>query len=151
VSSEFPPYNPYGGLSTYTCITAKALAAAGHEIHILTWAFCSEYKEFGREVKFREGRLATHVMITSHFRIHQRALMWLPHRAKALKEVRSIDDLDVIQCADISADGICLWASIGFPFSPSEVGRIMYWNARVYHVRLFAEAKKSDSGMGKRH
>lgn len=60
VSSEYPPFAG-GGIGTYTAVTARALAAAGHQVHVIanSWARDDDGGGAGDEVG-APGRVAVH-------------------------------------------------------------------------------------------
>ncbi len=57
VSSEYPPFSG-GGIGTYTTVAARALAAAGHEVHVVANGWSREVGERGRPAG--PGRVRVH-------------------------------------------------------------------------------------------
>jgi glycogen synthase len=90
VTREFPPHA--GGIGSYTEKTARTLAAAGHEVHVVTEAVaCSP----GDEI---EGRLQIHRLPPSRLRPREvRSL----HRAVAVaRALRRLGPFDVVQACE---------------------------------------------------
>lgn len=93
VSREFPPTRQAGGIATYTAKTARMLAAAGHEVHVISEA---------HRLAPVDQKLAPNLIV---HRCPDPG--WRPREAKVLRRafdvdraLRSLGRLDVVQACE---------------------------------------------------
>lgn len=93
VSREFPPTRQAGGIATYTAKTAQAVAAAGHEIHVV-----SEAHPGAAADEVLEG--GVHVHRLPERGVRPRELKWLVRAHDVDRALRQLGPLDLVQCCE---------------------------------------------------
>lgn len=93
VSREYPPTRQAGGIATYTEKTARALAAAGHEVHVVA--------EAHREApagSATAGRVTVHRLAPRQVR--PRELKLVLRAVDVDRALRRLGRLDLVQCCE---------------------------------------------------
>jgi glycogen(starch) synthase len=128
VSSEYPPFRG-GGIGTYTAITARMLAEAGHEVHVVAngWSRTDDHRDFASHGIDGAGALIHHRIpaLTADYRPapphdapgdaegwvargRECSIFWSVMAARVLDELDL--DVDVIEFPECFAEG---WATLG--------------------------------------
>jgi glycogen(starch) synthase len=109
VSQEFPPETGWGGIGTYADVLSEALAAKGHEVHVLSAV------EGQAETHVRSGAVTVHRFPLRRVRGAGRVTR-SPETWKRLWSARSVAALvprlgfrpDVVECPEWQAEGLFL-------------------------------------------
>lgn len=93
VSREYPPTRQAGGIATYTEKTARALAAAGHEVHVVAEAHAEAPAGSVRRDGVTVHRLAAR-------RARPREAKLLLRAIQVDRALRRLGRLDLVQCCE---------------------------------------------------
>jgi len=109
VSQEYPPETGWGGIGTYLGLHAPALAAAGHEVHVL-----SAVRDQGQSDESREG-VAIHRRdltraVRGPGRIARQSWSRLELANAVRRQVRALGPADVTEAPDWMAEALMLRA-----------------------------------------
>lgn len=108
VSQEYPPETAWGGIATYLGLHAPALAARGHEVHVLSCADGQEDSDAEPApglVVHRRG-LLPHVPGSG--RITPLAVRRLRVALSVAREVRALGGLDLVEAPEWMAESLLL-------------------------------------------
>lgn len=106
VSQEYPPETAWGGVGTQTWVKARALAARGHEVHVLT---CSADGRPGMRTERQEGVSVHRIQPPGYeFPVYGKPLWMLGYTYRvvaALHDLMDEHEFDVLDFPEFAGEG----------------------------------------------
>jgi glycosyltransferase involved in cell wall biosynthesis len=151
---EYPPETAWGGIGSYVACMAPALAARGHEVHVLSCVngqVAGDTIDRGVHVHRRDqARVKGLGQLTSAFGLHQTCQRLLTGVSTYFAARRLPTGFDVIECPDYGAEGLlfallkdrrlvcCVHSPVWASTSPEAIspGRDMDWAESLEHFAM---------------
>lgn len=166
VSSEYPPFAG-GGIGTYTTVAARALAAAGHEVHVVANGWSREVDE--PEPPSGPGRATVHrvAALDRGYRPvppHDRpddplgavcrgrdcSLFWSFLAADRLAEVHRRIGLEVVEFPECFAEGWATLARRGRAPAAPDLPVVVTLHSPIREIARYNELRRTDGWVERR-